>query len=264
MQIVKYKWDIDKLDGEPFLHTSENSKMKLLDEDICLHLTRKTCIGYTKKGKHYPCPKSRAVDTERVCNECAINDDFFLCVKCDGSLCMNDQQRNSCEKSNYYIYLAAFSNLLKVGISHEHRIKERLIEQGADMGAKVCYVQDGKLARVLEQRIKKNLNLIDRLSGSEKQKLLFGNPNVSSMNLFSAFAKLRTNGLSKYMITPEIYDLKSIYRLDSIKSLPKALTLREGMDLKGRIVAAKGNIVVFENNGLFSFDANKLIGFEVS
>jgi len=95
-----------------------------------------------------------------------------------------------------------------VGISYERRILERLVEQGADMGAKIGIVQDGKLARIVEQKIRTELNICDRVTGNEKHNMLFGNPNTAAINIFNAYTKLRSNGLSDYLITPEIYNLQ--------------------------------------------------------
>ena len=264
MQFVKYKWDVSRdLKGEPFLFSDKPEKIKLIGENVSFTLGKKICIGHTKNGKHVSCPGQRITE-EKMCRECMLNDDFFMCVKCDGAECINESQRNACVKSKFYIYLAAFSTTLKVGISQEFRILERLVEQGADMGAKIGMVTDGKLAREIEQKISKSLGIVDRISGVDKQKMLFGNINVASMNLFNAYSKLRVNGLSSYLINPEIYNLQNMYRLSSVTSMPKPLDLKEGAEVKGKVVAAKGNIVVLENNGFFSLNSNKLVGFEIN
>ena len=185
-------------------------------------------------------------------------------MKCTGEECINESQRKSCQKNKYYIYLAAFSTMLKVGISYEHRIMERLIEQGADMGAKICMVQDGKLARSIEQKIRSELNICDRVTGTEKHNMLFGNPNVAAINIFNAFSKLKSNGLSKHLINPEIYNLQSIYRLSAVKFMPQIFTAEEGSCLEGNVVAAKGNIMVVKGSaGLLSVNAHRLVGCEI-
>lgn len=267
MQVVKYKWETNQIHGEPFLFVREGGaiiKLKLFGEKMNMKVGKKHCIGYTKGGRHSDCPNMRLVDNERVCRECALNDDFFFCMKCTGEECINEPQRPACIENKYYIYLAAFSSILKVGISQEYRILERLIEQGADMGAKIGLVRDGKLARELEQRIRNDLNIQDRVSGLEKQKMLFGNINVAAVNIFNAFTKLRSNGYSEYLIGPEIYNLQSVYRLSSVSHMPSYKTLTENCIINGNVVAAKGNIIVAENeSSLFSIDANKLIGCDV-
>lgn len=269
MQLVKFKWNVNRdLTGEPSLVARRGSELvniPLLENRLDLNLGKKTCIGHNRKGKYYSCPKSREITTEKMCRECVLNDDFFMCVKCDGSECLNDSQRNDCAKNNYHIYLAAFSSVLKVGISHEFRLIERLVEQGADMGAKIGTVQDGKLVREIEQKIRKELGIIDRVSGEDKQKMIFGNINTASINIFNAYSKLKMNGISKYLVHPEIYNFQNIYRLYNVQSHPAPLVLEEGARIHGDVLASKGNIIILRNNdGLFSVNASKLIGFEVN
>jgi len=91
--------------------------------------------------------------------------------------------------------------------------------------------------------------------------MLFGNINVAAMNIFNAYNKLKSNGLSSYLINPEIYNLQGIYRLSEVKQMPSPFDLREGARIEGDILAAKGNIVVIKNgSGLFSVNASKLLG----
>jgi hypothetical protein len=236
--------------------------MKLFDEELQITLGKRYCTGYTKNGKHFSCPAKREVITEKMCRECMINDDFFLCMKCDGSECANEIQRKSCAKNKYYLYLAAFNTMLKVGISYERRIFERLIEQGADMGAKIAIIQDGMKVRQMEQEIKKELNIHDRITGIEKQKMLFGNVNVAAVNIFQAVAQLKKNGFS---VQPEIYNLQSVYRLGEVKEVPKRLEIRDGTKLHGSVIAAKGNIIVMKNDSeIFSLNAHRIVGCEIS
>ncbi len=267
MQLVTYKWETNAARGEPFFFARGDGKItriKLFDEKIDFTVGKKHCVGYFKNGKHFDCPNARIVDSEKMCRECSINDDFFFCIKCTGEECINEPQRSACMENKFYIYLAAFSTVLKVGISQEYRILERLVEQGADMGAKIGHVKDGKLARELEQKIKRELNISDRLSGEEKHKLLFGSPNTAAVNISNAFCKLRSNGLSEYLIGPEIYNLQSIYRLSSVDCMPSMMRPFEGSRISGSVVAAKGNIIILKNGSeFFSVNAHRLIGCDV-
>ncbi len=268
MQIVKYKWETNQINGEPFLFARDGdniSKLRLFDENLNLSIGKKYCIGFTKNGKHVDCQQKRAVEKERVCRECALNDDFFMCMKCNGSECINEPQRPSCMENSYFIYLAAFNSMLKVGISYQFRVLERLIEQGADMGAKIGFVKDGKVARQLEQEIGKELNIIDRVSGLDKHRMLFGNINVASINIFNAVTKLRSTVFGDCLIKPEIYNLQSIYRLGAVTKMPTPMDISEGLKISGTVIAAKGNILVLENvHGMFTVNANKLLGCDIA
>jgi len=239
--------------------TIENrGKMRLLFQDISLRFGEKRCIGFFKNGKHTPCPNNRKTKYENVCEDCQKEDDFFSCIKCNGSACINLKRREECKENNYYIYLAAFDSLLKVGISYEHRLLERLVEQGADFGAKIALVRDGKNARILEQKMKLFLNAKDRIRGREKHATLFGNPNNAVKKIYEAIDKLKNNF---NLLEPEIYDLRRYYKLQNVLMNPSILEIKDNLEVIGRIVAAKGNIMIFKNqNEFFSLDANSLIG----
>jgi len=263
MQITKYKWQ----GLEPFLFINSNdgfSKIKLFDSILSMQLGKKTCTGYFKDGVYFSCPHKTIVTNEHQCNECKLNDDFFFCMKCDGSRCINEKMKKGCEAKNFFIYLAAFGPKLKVGISFERRIFERLIEQGADFGAKVCFVKDGKSARIIEQQIKHKLSIIDRLTGDEKHEIMFGDPNIAAANIFNAINKLKKMDFNQYLIKPEIYDLRKYYRLENVFLDPKNLRIKDNTEISGRVVAAKGNLIIFNaENEFYSVNAHSLYGREV-
>jgi hypothetical protein len=259
MQIMKYKWQ----NFEPFLVVKDKklSQMPLLMKNIDITLGKRICTGHFKDGKHVACPESTETDYEHICNACRLNDDFYQCIQCDGATCVNGKRRKECMANNYYIYLATFDDILKVGISFEHRINERLVEQGADFGAKIGYVKDGQNVRIIEQQISKKLGIVDRVRGEQKHKNLFGDPNKSSKLIFDAVQKLKG---SDFLMRPEIYDLRSHYHLHNVLGIPKSLTIKDNTQIKGKVVAAKGNIIVLKNNDdYFSVNAHALIGREI-
>lgn len=259
MQIMKYKWQNFK----PFLVINDGkfSQMPLLMKNIDITLGKRICTGHFKDGKYVPCPENVETGYEHICNACRLNDDFYQCIQCDGATCVNEKRRKECMANNYYIYLATFDDILKVGISFEHRVKERLVEQGADFGAKIGYVKDGQIVRVIEQQISKKLGIVDRVRGEQKHKNLFGDPNKSSKLILNAVQKL--NGM-EFLMRPEIYDMRSYYHLHNVLDMPKSIAVKDNLRITGKIVAAKGNILVLRNNDDFlSVNAHALIGREI-
>ena len=262
MQVVKYKWQNFKplfvaKDG------AETKKIGLLGNDIRFRVGKKTCMGYTKDGKSRPCRSSRETEGT-MCDECRLEDDYYFCIRCDGLSCINQKKREECSANHYYIYLAAFGPLLKVGISHEFRVMERLVEQGADFGAKIARVRDGKTVRAMEQQIKKEINIADRVTGDQKQTALFCDPNISVKSIFHAISLLRGNGFGKHITSPEIYDLRVHYRLENVLAQPEQIEITEGVEINGSAVSAKGNVVIINNRGsFFSFNAHRLLGREI-
>lgn len=264
MRIIKYRWLMHEKRMQPFFVNSRQEKIKLLDEQMSFAVGEKHCTGYFSGGSYFPCPSDRAIESGWNCNECRLMDDFFMCIKCTGEECINRRQRASCEESMYYVYLAAFGSLIKVGISHERRLLERLIEQGADFGAKVACVKDGKDVRSMEQEIMKHLNIVDFVRGNMKQQRIFTDPNACVASIFSSIRALRTNGFSQHLVPPEIYDLRDYYNLSKISYNPEPVCVEKGLELSGTVVAAKGNVLVVRSGQrLYSINAHDMLGRDV-
>ncbi len=264
MQVTGFKWKKDSGQWQPYflISNGDSHRLPLWSAPLSITLGEKSCIGRYVGGSHVPCPDN-ARTAAMICDKCKEQDDFFFCIECKGDDCKNHKQRGSCEKENYVMYLASFDVLLKVGISREARFYERLIEQGADFGTKIARVKDGMYVRKMEQAVSKYLKCSDRIDGEVKQELLFGDPNASTIAVVKAVAKLK-DAHWDFPIQHEIYDFRSYYRLAEIGSKPKKLQIAEGKEVRGRVVATKGNIVVVRNSdGFFSFDARRAVGREI-
>ncbi len=257
MQIIKYKWEKWK----PVFILDNLRRINLIGNKISIKLGKKYCIGYWIGGKHYSCPKKLQTD-ELFCDECRKKDDYFSCIKCSGSVCFNKSKRQECMQNEYYVYLAAFDSFLKVGISYKYRLLERLVEQGADFGVRVMLVKDGKDVRRLEQKIKSILNITDRVNGYQKSRLIFSDPNKSVKSIIKAIEKLNQNNIK--VEEPIIYDLRHYYRLENVLKPPKLMAVEQGLKLQGKVVAAKGNIIILENEDkFFAINSHKMLGYEV-
>lgn len=260
MQIVKFSWD----KWEPNIFLFEKGRFKkipLFYRNLDIKIGERLCTGYWKNNKYFPCPEKRQVKNEIKCYECQQNDEFFRCIKCSGN-CINENQRENCIKSTYNVYLAVFDSLLKVGISVNFRLLQRLVEQGADFGVKLIELKDGLVVRRLEQNIKKELNITDRVNGFEKHKNLFSDPNISTKKIIDVYTKI-TQKFESYLTKPEIYDLRKYYKLNNVFSSPKLSTIGTGSEISGKIVAAKGNILILKNNGYIAINAHELIGRKI-
>ncbi|MBI2579881.1 MAG: DUF2797 domain-containing protein [Candidatus Aenigmarchaeota archaeon] len=262
MQIMKYSWREGESGYEPFFIMSDGSKMKLFGAALSIRVGGKICTGYTENGKRHEC--NSRIEYGYMCNECRMKDDFFNCIQCTGTECINPRQRDSCKENNYFIYLASFDSILKVGISFERRLIERLVEQGADFGAKIARVRDGKDVRRVEQDIRRHLGIADRVASKDKARNLFCNPNTCIERITLSIGKLRNSGFNKYLMPPEIYDMRNYYRLERIISEPSMMEAEEGAVIEGSVAAAKGGILIFRNaTGLHSVNAHRLIGRQV-
>src|SRR3989338_4276885 len=128
MKIIKYKWH--RMEPVFYVKGDNIRRVKAIGAEISADFNTKKCTGFFRKGKHHDCSNPAVED--RQCKSCQMSDDFFMCVKCTGKECINEKARSGCENNIYSIYLAAFGPVIKVGISHEFRLMERLVEQGAD------------------------------------------------------------------------------------------------------------------------------------
>lgn len=254
-QIIKFKWK----NWKPVLVLTK-SEIALFDNDINIAIGELYCTGFKKNNKHFPCPKNERLEEGWQCSSCARMDDFSRCVRCDGSTCSNAEKRCECIQNDYYIYLAAFGSLLKVGMSHDWRSLQRFVEQGADFAARVAHVKDGKIARKLEQHVKQTLNAIDRVKGDQKFDQLFKDPCMAVKNINNAIMLLHKANVN-YLIEPEIEDLRSYYRLDKVRTNPAKLEITSGSVISGRTVACKGNLIFLEKDDqIFTINAHRLVG----
>jgi len=233
----------------------------LFDRDISVIVGKKKCIGSWSDGVWNPC--DNYILSSLQCPDCKQRDDWALCIECRGEQCKNEKARDSCKQQPFWIYLASFDSLVKVGISQTYRFHERLIEQGADFGARIGSVTDGLLVRKYEQELAEYLDLPDRVRGEEKQSLLFGDPNRSAASLLKTIIKLKKSGFS-FLVNPQIFDFRHHFRINRIKKEPERLKIVEGQEINGKIVAAKGPIIILEKeNEYFSINIHRLLGREL-
>jgi hypothetical protein len=98
--------------------------------------------------------------------------------------------------------------------------------------------------------------------GIEKTINFTSSPTIAIKNICDAINKLKTTGVSDYLVYPEIYDLRSYYNIINIK--PTFIELSTAMKLKGRIVSVKGNLLVLKTKKDYvSINAKELVGYEI-
>ncbi|MBI4894861.1 MAG: DUF2797 domain-containing protein [Candidatus Aenigmarchaeota archaeon] len=250
MQITGYKW---KSNGSwsPSLITYDNGKTEfhpLFDKYIKIKVGEKGCVGYFTGSKKTQCPNSKILVKGTICDSCKELDQYYKCIECTG-ICINEKNRDNCKESVFYMYFTTFNSLLKVGISQEHRFFERMIEQGAELGVKFSKIKDGKEVRIIEQKIKKLLICEDRVYGDIKERNIFGDPNNVIIKVKDALKTLKENNYT--MINTEIYDFRKYYRLNKVKKEPRSVTIDTGTTVEGKVIAAKGNIIILEKDGEF-------------
>jgi hypothetical protein len=86
---------------------------------------------------------------------CASHRSTWVCARCTGT-CLKDEM--DCY-DDHAVYLAAFApDAFKVGVTKAWRLETRLREQGADRGAHLTTVSNGRIARELEAELAADLS----------------------------------------------------------------------------------------------------------
>ncbi len=113
------------------------------ETDLSYTLGERHCAGTITDVGHRPCRESRAP-------YCHQHSHTWVCARCTGT-CLKDEM--DCH-DRHAIYLAAFApDAFKVGVTRLSRLERRLREQGADRGAHVRTVENGRIAREIEAGI---------------------------------------------------------------------------------------------------------------
>jgi hypothetical protein len=111
--------------------------------DLRYTLGERHCAGVVTDDEHRGCENDAAP-------YCRDHRSTWVCAKCTGT-CLKDEM--DCHDP-HAVYLAAFApDVFKVGVTKEWRLETRLREQGADRGAHVRTVADGRIAREIEAEL---------------------------------------------------------------------------------------------------------------
>lgn len=112
--------------------------------DLEFGLGDRRCAGsIDRKGIHHACDRPEAP-------YCEYHTTSWVCARCTGT-CLKEEM--DCFDP-HAVYLAAFApDTVKVGVTRAERLETRLHEQGADRGAHVHTVSNGRIARELEAEV---------------------------------------------------------------------------------------------------------------
>ena len=194
------------------------------------------CAGAVTDSGHTPCSESAAP-------QCPQHRSTWVCAKCTGT-CLKDEM--DCVEP-HVVYLAAFApDTFKVGVTKEWRLETRLREQGADRGARLTTVPDGRVARRREAAIAESIP--DRVRVPTKRAGLHR----------SVDADAWTTLLSSFDVADgDRFSFE--YGLD-LRDRPVAETIAAGT-----VRGAKGRLLVVDRAGTtYAVDMRDLVGHEVT
>ncbi len=200
-------------------------------------------LKYTLGPRH--CAGEIGGDTHEACETptapyCSDHDDDWPCASCRGQC---NLPIDACQEE-HAIYLAAFApSTFKVGVTRLPRLHTRLREQGADRGAHLQAVSNGRLARRIEAELANGVP--DRVPIDRK-----------------------VPGLHRAVDTGVWEDLLAGYDLIRTFTFDYGLDLREQpvreTILTGTVVGTKGRLLVLERGGgRYAIDLRDLVGHDL-
>ena len=145
MQIVGYYRET--ADRSAALLTADEGSVAVVPLDsgaeLAYTLGVRRCAGAIDGDRHYPCQKGDAP-------YCPVHQETWVCARCTGT-CLKDEM--DCY-DEHAVYLAAFApSTFKVGVTRFERLETRFREQGADRGAHIHTVSNGRIAREIEAEL---------------------------------------------------------------------------------------------------------------
>ncbi|WP_090304681.1 DUF2797 domain-containing protein [Natronorubrum texcoconense] len=172
---------------------------------------------------------------------CEYHTSTWICARCTGT-CLKDEM--DCYEE-HAVYVAAFApDTFKVGVTKSRRLETRLREQGADRGAHIHTVSNGRIAREIEAEIAEWL--VDRVRTPTKLGSL-----ASSVDC-EAWEEVLAE-----------FDVQQRFAFDydlGLESQPVPETIASGT-----VVGVKGRLLVLENGGTtYAVDMRDLVGYDVT
>lgn len=222
MQVVGYEPVPD-----PALLLAEDGAVTRLElergRDLAYRLEKRHCAGMVQNGIHDPCaaPQAPYCEVHTVPWSVANNAD-------------SDEE--------HAVYLAAFAPaIFKVGVTRTWRLETRLREQGADRGAHILTVPDGRVARDVESDIAADLP--DRVRVEQK---------------IGGFALEVDDDAWREVLTD--YEIQEQFAFDyglALSTQPVPETL-----LAGTVRGVKGRVLVLDREGTtYAVDLRDLLGY---
>jgi hypothetical protein len=199
--------------------------------DLSYTLDERRCAGAVDGTDHHACENPTAP-------YCEAHDSTWVCAKCTGT-CLKAEM--DCH-TEHAVYLAAFAPAtFKVGVTRRPRVETRFREQGADRGALLRTVANGRIAREIEAETP----LPDSVRVARK---------VEGMG--HAVDEAAWERLLDGFEVRERFDLE--YGLE-LERAPVAETLAAGT-----VRGTKGRVLVLEREGgTFAVDMRRLVGYEL-
>ena len=197
-------------------------------------LDERHCAGTIDGDRHVSCDATEAP-------YCPQHTDRWPCARCRGDCSL---PLESC-REEHAIYLAGFApDAFKVGVTRSWRLERRLREQGADRGAHIRTVENGRIARQIEA------DIAERVGDSVRVR----------RKLAGLHRSLDERAWEALLADFDVLDHFSFDYGLALTDQPVAETL-----LSGTIRGTKGRVLVVERDGTtYAVDMRDLVGHEIT
>ncbi|MBN1539212.1 MAG: DUF2797 domain-containing protein [Candidatus Thermoplasmatota archaeon] len=221
------------------------------------------CVGRFDDGRYLQCPDLSKVSIFPQCPSC-------MAFEIPDPECIFEPHCNmgSCGAKfcqvEHVVYLTAFRNRFKVGMTQLRRYRERGLEQGADMILPLLVLGDRYSARKIEERISRFLGLPQAVISGIKLKGWALPPREEEVRkgmlslkerLMKGWGAMEGNSPDIHVVrAPDEFEEEAV-RLDyplkePLKGVPR---IYKGPIVKGKLVGFKGNYMIFDSGGLRAF-----------
>ncbi len=238
MQVVGYRTGVRE-GSEPALVVARDGVVERdplsPGRELAYTLGERRCAGAVDGSDHIRCSAPEAP-------YCEIHDSTWICARCTGD-CLKAEMDCYTEHA---VYLAAFAPAtFKIGVTGRPDPTVRLREQGADRGAIVRRVGNGRVAREIEAEIAATTPVPDAVRVPSK---------------IDGFGRPVDDDAWERLL--EGFELEATYEFDyglGLDAAPVAETLATGT-----VLGTKGRVLVLERSkGRFAVDMRSLVGYEL-
>lgn len=218
------------------------------------------CVGSFREGNYRPCPFERQVEFSEQCEFCSRSIiPIQRCLYdpiCDGHICM----WNLCMRE-HTVYMAFYSTTVKVGMTSSSRIRQRIIEQGADAYFEVAKLANRKEARALEKKLSAELKLSQAIRMTELLELLSRGAEREKME--EEYERIARVLDERYSLRPSQLHYMDGYPLEIPVKERVLETPVEGIH-KGEVVGLKGRLAIYRDGRLMALNMNQVVGRTIS
>lgn len=211
----------------------------------------KWCVGSFDDG-YTPCPHERRVSVFNQCEDCSSS---FIprqecifepgpCDHCPGGFC----------REEHVVYLAFHGVHPKVGMTLKRRLKQRIVEQGADAYAILGTYGDRVEARNNEIALGQELGIPQRVSSKETLKYMARKPDKHTV-------ETKYRGVKNRVPVGKLHHVNDYPIPRPLRSEPR-LRATPGIH-RGKQAGLKGRYLIYENGGLQALNLGDLPGRKV-